>query len=262
MDSLKRDDGLAGKVAIISGAASGIGQALAVSYAQAGVKVVAGYFPGDPHDIQQTVDQVAAAGGQCIPVALDVRNQTQCDDLANTAVEEFGRLDIVVAAAGILRQASIGDMSDSDWDDMLSVDLSGVMRLFRSGARQIEEGGSMIAISSIAGGVYGWDHHAHYAASKSGVLGLVRSLAVELAPRKVRVNTIIPGLIETPQSLDPVNSLGSDGLKAAGAYIPLGRVGRAEEVAKVVRFLSGDDSSYITGQELIVDGGLTVRWPG
>jgi 3-oxoacyl-[acyl-carrier protein] reductase len=120
----------------------------------------------------------------------------------------------------------------------------------------------MIAISSIAGGVYGWEHHAHYAAAKSGVLGLVRSLAVELSPRQIRVNTIIPGLIETPQSLDPVNSLGPDGLKAAGGYIPMGRVGRADEVARVARFLSGDDSSYITGQELVVDGGLTVRWPG
>ncbi len=262
MEALKRDDGLAGKVAVISGAASGIGRALAISYAKAGVKVVAGYYPGDPHDVQVTLEEVLAAGGEGIAFALDVRSEAQCDELAATAIQAFGRLDIVVAGAGILRQAAIEDMTDSAWDDMLSVDLSGVMRVFRAGARYMKESGSMIAISSIAGGVYGWGHHAHYAAAKSGVLGLVRSLAVELSPRHIRVNTIIPGLIETPQSLDPVNSLGPDGLKAAGGYIPMGRVGRADEVARVARFLSGDDSSYITGQQLVVDGGLTVRWPG
>jgi 3-oxoacyl-[acyl-carrier protein] reductase len=262
VEALRRDDGLVGRVAIISGAASGIGRALALSYARAGVRVVAGYYPGDPHNVQDTLDEVHAAGGECIAFALDVRSEAQCDEMAATAVREFGRLDIVVAGAGVLRHASIVDMTDGAWDDMLSVDLTGVMRVLRAGARHIKEDGSMIAISSIAGGVYGWDHHAHYAAAKSGVLGLVRSLAVELSSRKIRVNTIIPGLIETPQSLDPVNSLGPDGLEAARGYIPMGRVGTADEVARVARFLSGDDASYITGQELVVDGGLTVRWPG
>lgn len=120
----------------------------------------------------------------------------------------------------------------------------------------------MVAISSIAGGVYGWDEHAHYAAAKSGQAGLCRSLATELAPRGIRVNTVIPGLIETPQSLDPVNSLGADGLAAAAPGIPAGRIGRADDVARVIRFLTSDDSAYLTGQQIVVDGGLTVRWPG
>jgi 3-oxoacyl-[acyl-carrier protein] reductase len=119
----------------------------------------------------------------------------------------------------------------------------------------------MVAVSSIAGGVYGWDEHAHYAAAKSGVLGLCRSLAVELAPRGIRVNAVIPGLIESPQSLDPVNSLGPQGLADAGRLIPWGRVGTADEAARTIRFLTGDDAGYVTGQQLIVDGGLTVRWP-
>jgi 3-oxoacyl-[acyl-carrier protein] reductase len=119
----------------------------------------------------------------------------------------------------------------------------------------------MVAISSIAGGVYGWGEHAHYAAAKAGVLGLTSSLAVELAPRGVRVNAVIPGLIETPQSLDPVNSYGPEGLAAAGAGIPLGRVGHPEEIAEVVTFLCSPRASYLTGQAIVVDGGLTVRMP-
>src|SRR5690606_1219536 len=128
-------------------------------------------------------------------------------------------------------------------------------------APHMTEGGSMVAVSSIAGGVYGWEEHAHYAAAKAGVLGLTRSLAVELAPRGIRVNSVIPGLIESPQSLDAKNSLGKEGLEAAGSIIPWGRVGTADECARAIRFLTSDDAAYVTGQQLIVDGGLTVRWP-
>jgi 3-oxoacyl-[acyl-carrier protein] reductase len=135
------------------------------------------------------------------------------------------------------------------------------MRVFRSCSTRMTQGGAMVATSSIAGGVYGWEEHSHYAAAKAGLLGLCRSLAVELAPRKIRVNTVIPGLIESPQSLDAVNSLGREGLDAAGSIIPWGRVGNVDEAARVLRFLTSDDSAYVTGQQLIVDGGLTVRWP-
>jgi len=168
---------------------------------------------------------------------------------------------IAVAAAGILRRQSIAEMTDSAWDDMLAVDLSGVMRVFRSCAARMNSAGAMVATSSIAGGVYGWEDHSHYAAAKAGVLGLCRSLAVELAPRGIRVNAVIPGLIESPQSLDSVNSLGPDGLREAGKIIPAGRVGTVDEAARAIRFLTSDDAAYVTGQSLIVDGGLTVRWP-
>ncbi len=145
---------------------------------------------------------------------------------------------------------------------MLSVDLTGVLRTFRSCSPYLGEGGAMVAVSSIAGGVYGWEDHAHYAAAKAGVLGICRSLAVELAPRGIRVNAVIPGLIETPQSSDPVNSLGPEGLERAGGDIPWGRVGRPEEVADVIWFLTSGDSRYVTGQELVVDGGLIVKMRG
>lgn len=256
-----RDDGLEGKVAVISGGASGIGQALAVAYARAGAHTVVGYLESDPHDVAHTVALVEAAGATCVAVPVDVRSYADTENMAQAALDTFGRLDIAIGAAGILRRASLADMTDDAWEDMMAVDLSGVMRTFRSCAARMNNGGAMVATSSIAGGVYGWEDHSHYAAAKAGLLGMCRSLAVELAPRKIRVNAVIPGLIESPQSLDGTNSLGKDGLDAAGGIIPWGRVGHVDEAARAIRFLTSDDSSYVTGQQLIVDGGLTVRWP-
>ena len=246
-------------VAVVTGAASGIGRATAVGYAGAGAAVVIGTFPGDPHDPGETLRQVEAAGGNGLVVEVDVRDSAQVDELATRALDEFGRIDHVVANAGVLRRAPLADLTDAAWDDMLSVDLTGVLRTFRSCAAALGEGAAMVAVSSIAGGVYGWEDHAHYAAAKAGVLGLCRSLAVELAPRGVRVNAVIPGLIETPQSSDPVNSLGPEGLQRAGADIPWGRVGRPEEVADVIRFLTSPAAGYVTGHAIVVDGGLTVK---
>lgn len=256
-----RDDGLEGKVAVITGGASGIGQALAAAYARAGANSVIGVFPGDPYGAEETISLVEEAGANCVAVEMDVRSTEGNEALAQAAVDGFGRLDVAVAAAGILRRQSLAEMTDEAWDDMLQVDLAGVLRTFRSCAARMSEGGAMVATSSIAGGVYGWEDHSHYAAAKSGLLGLCRSLAVELAPRKIRVNAVIPGLIESPQSLDGKNSLGKEGLEAAGSIIPWGRVGDVDEAARAIRFLTSDDSAYVTGQQLIVDGGLTVRWP-
>lgn len=247
------------RVAVITGAASGIGRALAVHYARNGVRSVIGTFPGDPHDPEETLRLVQDAGGQGIVHEMDVRSTPSVDAFADRAVEEFGRLDYAVANAGILRNSPLDEMTDERWHDMLNVDLTGVLRTLRAGAARMTGGGAMVAVSSIAGGVYGWEEHAHYAAAKAGVLGLVRSVAVELGPRGIRANAVIPGLIETPQSLDPVNSLGPDGLRRAGTDIPWGRVGRPEEVASVIGFLTSDDAVYVTGQSLIVDGGLTVK---
>lgn len=249
------------KVALITGAASGIGQALAVAYARQGVAVVGGYYLADPHDPQHTRNLVEEARGECLMLALDVTDSQSVDELVEQAVSAFGRLDYAVANAGLLRRAPLLEMTDDAWNAMLDVDLTGVMRTFRAAVRHMGEGGALVAISSIAGGVYGWQDHAHYAAAKAGVPGLCRSLAVELAGRGIRCNAVIPGLIETPQSLDSKNSLGPEGLAKAAKTIPLGRVGRADEVASLVRFLTSEESSYLTGQSIIIDGGLTVRWP-
>lgn len=247
------------KAAIITGAASGIGRALSIHYAQQGVHTIIGTFPADPHDPEETLRLVNEAGGQAVIHEVDVRSTDSVDAFAQRAVEEYGRLDYVVANAGILRNSALAELSDDRWNDMLDVDLTGVLRTLRAGAGRMPDGGAMVAVSSIAGAVYGWEGHAHYAAAKAGVLGLIRSLAVELGPRQIRVNAVIPGLIKTPQSLDPVNSLGPDGLQRAGNDIPWGRVGEPEEVASVIAFLTSNDARYVTGQSLIVDGGLTVK---
>lgn len=163
------------------------------------------------------MSQVQAAGGECVMLPLDVGNSASVDALAEQAVQHFGRLDYAVANAGLLRRAPLLEMTDALWDEMLNVDLTRVMRTFRAATRHMNEGGALVAISSIAGGVYGWQEHSHYG-GKAGVPGLCRSLAVELAPLGIRCNAVIPGLIETPQSLDAQNSLGPEGLaKAAGA---------------------------------------------
>lgn len=249
------------KVALVTGAASGIGQALAKAYAEIGVAVVGGYFPGDPHDPDQTAKAVEDAGGQIVMHPVDVTSAQQVEAFASAAVAKFGRIDYAVANAGLLRAAALTDMTDEQWHQMLDVDLSGVMRTFRAAARHMADGGAMVAVSSIAGGVYGWEQHTHYSAAKSGVPGLCRAVAMELAPRAIRCNAVIPGLIETPQSLDPVNSLGPEGLRDVAKAIPLQRVGRPHEIASLIRYLTSDDASYITGQSIIADGGLTVRWP-
>jgi 3-oxoacyl-[acyl-carrier protein] reductase len=250
------------KVAIVTGAASGIGQALAVAYAKSGVAVVGGFLPGDPHDPTITERAVREAGGQCVMQPVDVTSAEQVDAFAQVAIERFGSIDYAVANAGLLRAAPLTEMRDEQWHEMLDVDLSGVMRTFRAAARLMKDGGALVAVSSIAGGVYGWENHTHYSAAKAGVPGLCRAVAMELAPRNIRCNAVIPGLIETPQSLDAVNSLGPQGLRDAARSIPLQRVGRPDEIAALIRFLTSDDASYITGQSIIADGGLTVRWPG
>lgn len=249
------------KVAVISGGASGIGQSLAIEYAKAGINTVVNYYPSDPHDVQQTVDAVEEAGAECSAVAGDVSKTEDVNALMEAAIEKFGRIDIVVANAGIVRTNTIEEMTDDDWFALLDVDLSGVMRMFRAAAPHLPEGGTMIGVSSISGGVYGWDNHSHYAAAKAGVVGLVRSVAVELGPRGIRVNAVVPGLIESPQSLDEKNSLGKSGLEAAAQNIPLRRAGQVAEVAQAIQFLTSDAASYITGQEIVIDGGLTVSWP-
>ncbi len=193
-------------------------------------------------------------------VEVDVRDSAQVDALAAARSSAYGRIDVAVANAGVLRRAPLAELTDAAWDDMLSVDLTGVMRTFRSlRAAPAATGGAIVAISSIAGGVYGWEDHAHYATAKAGVLGLCRSLAVELAPRGIRVNAVIPGLIETPQSCDPVNSLGPEGL---GGRAPTSRsAGSAGPRRSRRRSASSPRpaSRYVTGQAIVVDGGLTVK---
>ena len=249
---------LAGRSALVTGASSGIGAAAAVALAEAGAKVAIGTFGNDPHDVADTLARVETVGGDAMIVDADVTRNSDLDAACDAVLDRWGRLDLAVANAGVLRRDRLEEMSDDRWHEVLDVDLGGVLRTSRTAAGRMGDGGSIIAVSSIAGGIFGWAEHSHYAAAKAGVVGLVRSLAAELGPRGIRVNAVLPGLIETPQSLDAEASVGAAGLRAAASNVPLRRIGDAAEVASAIRFLASDEARYITGHALVVDGGVST----
>jgi 3-oxoacyl-[acyl-carrier protein] reductase len=247
--------------ALITGAASGIGRAVAVALARMGTAVAIGTFDGDPHDPQETLRAVEAVGGQGFVVRADVRDGDELARASTEAAERFGGLTCVVANAGVLQRRPLAELPDELWHCLLDIDLTGVMRTVRAGTAVMGDGGAVVCVSSISGGVVGSAGHTPYAASKAGVLGFVRSSALELAPRGIRVNSVLPGVIASPQSRDAVNSAGEEGLARSAASIPLGRVGEPDDVAAVICFLLSSEARYITGQSVVVDGGLTVAWP-
>ena len=199
-------------------------------------------------------------GRRCVVVDVDVADTDSVDAAVARTIEEFGRIDIVVANAAIARDVPSPELDDERWNSLLEVDLSGVFRCFRAAMpHMIEAGwGRLLATSSIAGAYQGWARHAHYSTAKAGLVGLVRTLAVELGPYGITANAIAPGVIETPQSLDPVNSLGPDGVREFAARVPVGRNGQPEDIAHTFLFLASEEASFLTGQVVLVDGGVSL----
>ena len=252
---------LDGKVTVITGAASGIGAATARLFAEAGAHVVLGWYPGDPHDVTPVAEAVTAAGGTAVAVEVDVSRAGDVERLVRVALDELGGLDVVVANAGIARRVPSAELSDDDFRRLLDVDLIGVFRCFREAIPHMRAagGGRLLATSSIAGAHYGWPDHVHYTSAKAGIVGLVRTLALDLARDGITVNAVAPGVVVTPQSSDPVNSLGPAGLEAFAGAVPVGRNGRPEDIAAAFLYLASDEAAFLTGQTLIVDGGVSLQ---
>ncbi len=251
---------LDGRVALVTGAASGIGAATATLFAEAGADVALCWYAGDEHDVGPVAEQIERLGRKALVLEGDVARTESAERMVATTVTEFGRLDVVVANAAITRDVASLDLDDERWLSVLDVDLGGVFRCFRAALpHMVENGrGRLLATSSIAGAVQGWPRHAHYTAAKAGIVGLVRSLAVEYAPHGITVNAVAPGVIVSPQTLDSVNSLGPAGLDAFAKSVPVGRNGQPSDIANAFLFLASERASFITGQTIVVDGGVTL----
>ena len=248
---------LTSKVAIVTGAGRGIGAAIAQTLAQAGAKVAVNDI--NPDRAEKTAAAIRQSGGTAISIGADIANKYQCVTLIEATREEWGRLDILVNNAAVQPAKSILKMDEWDWQRCLDVNLKGTFFMSQlcgrvmSDENQEHNGGIIVNIASTAGVHTPLANHAAYCASKAGIVGFAKECAREFAQYGIRVNTVLPGIVDTPateaaqQNVEIVNKWQAD--------IPLGRIGRAEECAQTVLFLCSDASSYITGTTITVDGG-------
>ncbi|MGV9103243.1 MAG: SDR family NAD(P)-dependent oxidoreductase [Promethearchaeia archaeon] len=242
------------KVAIVTGAAQGIGRGIALKLAERGAKVVVSDIA---EDVKEVVKEIEKSGQQAISVMADVSDPKQVEKMIQSTMDKWGQIDILVNNAGIYPYKSLMTMDESDWDKVMNINLKGVFNSTKAALPALKkDGGSIINIASIAGTVVGYRELAHYSASKAGVLGFTRAAALELAPKEIRVNAIAPGAIQTP-TVD--KTLTKELREKTIASIPWQRMGTVEDIANAVAFLASDESEYITGQLLIIDGGLTVQ---
>lgn len=246
------------RTVLITGGGIGIGRATAKAFAALGDHVVV-------TDVlkaegESAVAEIKAAGGSAEFLFLDVTSTEGADAVVADVEARRGGIDVIVANAGIAHRVPLDAMTDAKWDHTFDVDLKGIFRVVRPALKgmRARKSGAIVALSSIMGVAYGWDEHVHYSAAKAGVVGLVRGLAVELAKDGIRVNGIAPGYIRTAQLLSKENSLGPEGAAAAGGFIPMGRIGEPEDIADVATFLASTGARYMTGQVVVVDGGLLV----
>ncbi len=243
---------------LITGAGIGIGRAAAVAFGRAGYRVIVTDVLA--REGEAVVAEIGAAGGEAEFHALDVTSTPQAEAVVRDVEARHGAIDVIVANAGIAHKVPLAELTDAKWDHTFDVDLKGMVRVIRPAVpgMRARGHGAIVCLSSIMGIAYGWDEHVHYSSAKAGVVGLVRGLAVELAKSGIRVNGVAPGYIRTAQLLSEDHSLGPVGAEAAGAFIPMGRIGEPDEIADVVLFLASNAARYMTGQIVVVDGGLLV----
>ncbi|MCP4814925.1 MAG: 3-oxoacyl-[acyl-carrier-protein] reductase [Planctomycetaceae bacterium] len=243
---------LSEKTAIVTGASQGLGKAVALALAANGARVACVARSVDK--LNETVQQIQDAGGQAEAFACDVTDRESVDGLVDQVVEQWEKLDILVNNAGITRDTLLPRMSDEEWDAVIDTNLRGCFLFSRAASRYMMRAryGRIINMSSVSG-LIGNPGQTNYSASKAGMIGLTRSLSRELAGRKITINAVAPGFIES----DMTAALGEMIIGEAKKRIPARRLGTAEDVAAAVLFLAGDAASYITGHVLTVDGGMT-----
>jgi 3-oxoacyl-[acyl-carrier protein] reductase len=241
---------LSGRVALVTGASRGIGRAIAVMLAARGAQVVAA-ARGD--NARETVDAIAAAGGTADALTLDVTMPGAAEAAIAATAGKYGRLDILVNNAGITKDQLMLRMKRDDWDTVLATNLTAAFALTQAALRPMlkQRGGRIVCISSVVG-QSGNAGQANYAASKAGLIGFAKSVAMEVASRGITVNVVAPGLIDT----DMTRAITGTAHEEWAAKIPLKRLGTPEDIASAVCFLASDEASYITGQVLAVNGGM------
>jgi len=256
---------LAGQKALVTGANSGIGQAAAIALGQAGADVVVNYVTGEA---QAVVDAICRAGAEAYAHKADVSQEDQVEDMFRHMVERFGTVDILVNNAGLQRDAAFHEMTLAQWDTVIGINLTGQFLCARAAVREFMRRGIVPAVSCAAGKiicmssvheVIPWAGHANYAASKGGIMLMMKSLAQEVASHRIRVNSIAPGAIRTP-----INTSAWSTEKAYDqlmTLVPYKRIGEPEDIARAVVWLASDDSDYVVGTTLFVDGGMTL-YPG
>jgi glucose 1-dehydrogenase len=255
---------LKGQTALVTGASSGIGAASATALAAAGASVGINYRPGSKAAAEDVVAQIRQAGGTAAAFEADVSKEDQVRQMFAALIAAFGRLDILVANAGLQRDAAVTQMTLEEWRTVLDVNLTGQFLCAREAIKQFigqqasavsKAAGKIICMSSVHE-VIPWAGHVNYAASKGGIMLMMKSLAQEVAQSKIRLNGIAPGAIKTNINKDAW----SKPQKAAELLklVPYGRIGELEDIAKAVVWLACDDSDYVTGTTLFVDGGMTL----
>jgi glucose 1-dehydrogenase len=258
---------LQGQRAIVTGSASGIGRAVALALGEAGADVLVNYVSG--HDgAEKTASAIRACGGRSFAHRADVSSEQDVKGMFARAIDQFGTIDILVANAGLQRDASVETMTLAQWNAVISVNLTGQFLCAREAIREFRRRGPLPEVSKAAGKiicmssvhqVIPWAGHVNYAASKGGVDLLMRSIAQEVAPLRIRVNSIAPGAIRTPINRNAWET--EEAYKRLLTLIPYGRIGEPEDVGKAAVWLASDDSDYVVGTTLFIDGGMTL-YPG